>query len=332
MQNRTVRCWGSNREGQLGDDSQTDRLQPVVVPNLQRIESIAAGHQSTCALDLAGAVHCWGANALGELALGHQNPQLTPAQTSLEEVTAISLGRSTGYVLKNSRLYAWGDNRAGQFGHRQSSYSSYAVMLAEVPQGTGLNAGRAHVCAWNNTGTVSCAGFNGQGQLGRGQSSAFETLSAVTLPNAAGATAGDYHTCSWTAGGTVFCWGQNNFGQLALDGESESLTPRQVQGLESVGHVSAGALHNCARRNNGQLACWGANFQGQLGVGDTTQRRTPTSLNDLPSALSIASGADHTCGIFGDALVRCWGNNSAGQLGLGDRNRRVTPTAITGIQ
>jgi alpha-tubulin suppressor-like RCC1 family protein len=39
----TVRCWGGNGHGQLGDDSHTDRLTPVLVRNINNAVAGSAG-------------------------------------------------------------------------------------------------------------------------------------------------------------------------------------------------------------------------------------------------------------------------------------------------
>jgi alpha-tubulin suppressor-like RCC1 family protein len=68
----TAYCWGSNDDGQLGDDSTNDSSVPVAVDTSgvlahKRLTQITAGYFHTCALDTAGATYCWGYGADGEL-------------------------------------------------------------------------------------------------------------------------------------------------------------------------------------------------------------------------------------------------------------------------
>src|SRR5216684_121029 len=58
----TVRCWGLNQFGQLGDGTTTTRLTPVQVSGLTNVLSVAAGNLHTCALLADGTVRCWGDN------------------------------------------------------------------------------------------------------------------------------------------------------------------------------------------------------------------------------------------------------------------------------
>jgi len=47
-------CWGRNIAGQLGDGTTTNRLTPTLVSGGLRFVRIAAGANSTCALDFVG--------------------------------------------------------------------------------------------------------------------------------------------------------------------------------------------------------------------------------------------------------------------------------------
>ncbi len=70
----TVRCWGYNRAGQLGNGfstlTGTNSSVPVEVHNMINGAAVAAGISHTCALLTSGTVQCWGANESGELGMG----------------------------------------------------------------------------------------------------------------------------------------------------------------------------------------------------------------------------------------------------------------------
>src|SRR5207244_2374310 len=63
-------CWGSNKLGQLGDGTITDRATPVAVTAQSGVTftQISAGDRHTCARASDGNIYCWG-NA-GDGALG----------------------------------------------------------------------------------------------------------------------------------------------------------------------------------------------------------------------------------------------------------------------
>ncbi len=71
----TVRCWGWNYDGQLGDGTTTDSSTPVVVSGLSGVSAIAMADASACALVAGGDVVCWGDNGEGQLASATTGPQ-----------------------------------------------------------------------------------------------------------------------------------------------------------------------------------------------------------------------------------------------------------------
>ena len=75
----TVRCWGNNGSGQLGDTSFTDRPTPVAVGGLTTAVAVSAGSTChTCALLADGTVRCWGDNDYGQLGDGTTTNGATP--------------------------------------------------------------------------------------------------------------------------------------------------------------------------------------------------------------------------------------------------------------
>ena len=55
----TVRCWGSNSNGQLGNGSTTESRLPVAVTGLKGAVVVAAGGIHSCAVIAGGKVKCW---------------------------------------------------------------------------------------------------------------------------------------------------------------------------------------------------------------------------------------------------------------------------------
>jgi len=73
----TVRCWGLNDAGQLGNGTTISSSAPVTVAGLSNAFSIAAGYKHTCAVMEHG-VKCWGLNNTGQLGDGTKIDRLTP--------------------------------------------------------------------------------------------------------------------------------------------------------------------------------------------------------------------------------------------------------------
>ena len=73
--NETVKCWGLNSAGQLGDGTTSNSSTPVAVAGLTDVAQIAVGDAYSCALLASGDVQCWGFNNLGELGNGSTHEQ-----------------------------------------------------------------------------------------------------------------------------------------------------------------------------------------------------------------------------------------------------------------
>ena len=58
----TVKCWGLNSSGHLGNNSLVNSKVPVAVSSLAGVTAITAGNSHSCALLAAGTAKCWGAN------------------------------------------------------------------------------------------------------------------------------------------------------------------------------------------------------------------------------------------------------------------------------
>ena len=280
----TVRCWGRNSDGQVGDLSpaigrttpaavrRLDPNRPTSSPPLTGIVSIAAGRAHTCGVASDGTLLCWGDTS---------NGQVVPAPASGRQLAAV----------RNPNV-------------------ANAVAVA---------AGGNHTCVLRGDGTARCWGRNIEGQLGNGTRTS-DTLpqSPGTLPNLAAVAAGGAHTCTLAFNDQKFCWGSNSDGQIGI-GVLGSILDRptgpviQNQGVTAFG-ITAGGRHTCARRSNGALACWGDNRHGQLGNGTTADRLLPTPVTAGPTTApffdvaSITAGFRHSCAIVGNGTGRCWGD------------------------
>lgn len=124
----TVRCWGGNRFGQLGDGTTRSRARPAPVSGLGgRAVEIAAGDHFTCARLEDGSVACWGWNDHGQIGVGSfdgpAEPDgfscaLVPARVVDLPGPALSVAAGAGHAcaLVGDRAWCWGRNEAGQLG------------------------------------------------------------------------------------------------------------------------------------------------------------------------------------------------------------------------
>jgi alpha-tubulin suppressor-like RCC1 family protein len=74
----SVWCWGSNKDGELGNGMSGQFDVPVKVVNISNPISVSAGYFHTCALLRDGTLKAWGANTFGALANGNDMSSNVP--------------------------------------------------------------------------------------------------------------------------------------------------------------------------------------------------------------------------------------------------------------
>jgi len=360
----TVRCWGNNDYGQLGNGTTSTSSIPSPVSGLIGVQQVAAGAQHTCALRHAGTIWCWGFDANGELGNGDIAllPSLVPVQVvGITGATALAAGSYHNCaILADGTVSCWGSDGMGQLGDGSAGdYTITPTPVAAITAGNpaiALAAGEFHTCAVLADHTVTCWGHNGSGQLGDGTTTDRSLPTAVVgLPTpvadnpALAITAGNAHTCVVVGNPhRAFCWGLNKNGQLgrATAGDT-SASPVQVQydndptllgtdlqPLEGVLSVAAGQFHTCSKVGAG-IWCWGMNGHGQLGADpvpgdDYDDSKYAVNVPGLTAAAVVAGGG-HTCAVKASQVL-CWGYNFHGQLGsyAPSSAAPVTVTAVTG--
>ncbi|MFM7064483.1 MAG: RCC1-like domain-containing protein, partial [Actinomycetes bacterium] len=247
--NGSVRCWGENSRGQLGDGTTTDRSVPTAVTSLSSATSISVGTSHACASLADGAVKCWGGNEAGTIGDATTTDRPTPTalagidtRTKVVEVSAG--GRATCatfqtslYLSPGSLSACWGSRTSGRLGTPGESGSSVSPTAVAASFGSSLIA------------------------------------------------VGANHTCSTGFLFSVLCWGQNDNGQLGDGTTTNRSSPTFVGTTAAIG-LTAGQDHTCILRFDGSVLCWGDNLSGQLGIGTTVDQTEPSLVSTLPTAVA----------------------------------------------
>ncbi|WP_063894565.1 RCC1 domain-containing protein [Burkholderia ubonensis] len=278
-----AKCWGYNKNGQLGNNSTTSSLVPVNVSGLSSgVASISAGYYHTCVRTTSGGAKCWGSNGNGQVGNNAVADAKTPAAVSglSSGVASIAAGSShTCAITTSGGAMCWGGNGYGQLGNNSATDSKVPVDVAGLTAGAeGIATGFGHTCASTTSGGAKCWGWNAFGQLGNNGTTDSKVPANVSglAAGVASITTGYGHSCVVTSAGGLQCWGTNTEGQLGNGGTAQSTVPVIVTGLTGgVASISAGYYHTCALTSTSAAKCWGSNTNGQLGNNSTTRSTVP---------------------------------------------------------
>jgi alpha-tubulin suppressor-like RCC1 family protein len=316
LDNGEVRAWGENGSGQLGDNTQTRRIAPVVVTGpdgagvLAGVRQLSAGWHHSLAVKDDGTVWAWGRGGDGELGDNTSTSRPAPVQVTgpggvgfLTGVRQVAAGLFLSVALKeDGTVWSWGFNSVGQLGDNTVDAHPAPVQV-KGPGGAGFL-----------TGVVKIA-------------------------------VGDMSVFAIKADGTVWAWGQGNSGQLGDNTATHRAAPAQVTGPGGVGvfgnavAVAPGRAFTAALKSDGTVWAWGNNGNGELGTGDNTAQSAPVRVVGMDNSgllagvRALSAGHYHTVAVFDNGAVASWGQNNYGMLGngtVGVVDHAAYPVAVSG--
>lgn len=210
LTNNTLKCWGDNWYGQLGQNDERGRGDDAgemgsalaAIELGVQVSGVTAAGGYTCAVLSNGDMKCFGRNQEGTLG----------TCWALNSSNVAGPCWETGYT-RDTRGYGI---YAGQMSTLPKvDLGSFSVKTAA--------AGNFFVCAADSGGAVKCFGQNYAGQLGYGDTNSRgdqvgEMGSALTHINVGGAVKtiapGNDHACVLRTDNSVVCFGENRYGQL----------------------------------------------------------------------------------------------------------------------
>ena len=316
----TVRCWGHNDSGQLGDPEAPLSLSagPVVVANLERPDSMALGNRHSCALK-SGDLFCWGRNNLGQLGTGDFDFGQEPRYVS-GGVEAVAAGfNNTCTILSDSTVSCWGIVLDGQ----DWTTPDLGLGVSEptpVPALSGVSKLAVQTmvaCALDDARTtVRCWGDGRDGKLGVGteddSATPVDVSTANLPPPVLDLCAASSHACALSGNpARVRCWGAPTY--------IASATPATISlpFAEEIVDLECGFTSDCALLKDGTVACWGCRHLGLAGSPSSECSTDPEYIVGISNAVQLAYRYQHACALLGSGEVRCWGENLFGELGAG---------------
>lgn len=261
-----VVCWGSSSSLQAGGCEVSSIGAPRIVttcPDEEAIvvSSIAAGADSTCAVDGDGGGLCWGA-APGDASLAPR----APSPIEIGEATAIAVAKDHACASTPDGVACWGRNDRAQLGGTDTAATSNLVTGS---QSAGLAVALGYTCAVDAGGRLRCWGdAEPLAPSGDPAPAPFDVEGVLVSAIATS----DAHACAITGDARGACWGSDADGRLgdgASDGTGAGM--RAVASSERLVAITVGHAHSCAlsvdaaKEELRAVYCWGDNGRGQLG-------------------------------------------------------------------
>ncbi|KAL1303381.1 hypothetical protein AAFC00_006775 [Neodothiora populina] len=256
--------WGTFRsnEGIFGftQDVLVQR-EPMLIPGLKKVTSIACGANHTLALDSNGAVFAWGSgqqNQLGRRVVERTKTQgLVPREFGLPKkaIKYIACGDYHSFAIDNkNRVWTWGLNNYGETGIADNAGEDDAVVL------------RPEVVTSLSEKTITCI----QG--------------------------GGHHSIAVTDNGDCLVWGRIDGHQMGIKisdlpddatikdqrGSPRILAvPTKVTAIDGkVAFATAASDHSIAITDDGRAYSWGFSTNYQTGLGTTDDVEVATHIDN----------------------------------------------------
>ena len=148
LKDGTIRAWGFNRTGEVGDGTTMNRDRPTLVPGVRDAIAIAASPALSLALLANGTVMTWGG---GNNEKAEPTPKAVPGPKG---VKAIAAGLAHGVALTEAgTVWTWGDNAHSQLGRGRAATAAPGV-VKELTGGVSITSRHETTIAVLSTGRI----------------------------------------------------------------------------------------------------------------------------------------------------------------------------------
>ena len=327
-------AWGSNNNGQLGDETTIPRSSPVQIGSETNWSTVSGASRLAAAIKANGTLWMWGRNNDGQLGDGTTIYKSSPIQVgALTTWSKVSAGNSGCAAIKtDGTLWVWGAGNQGILGTGNTNNRSSPVQVGALTDWSQVSMSKTtfSCSAIKTDGTLWTWGYNYFGQLG--DNTVITKSSPVqigALTNWSQVWSGAFHMVAVKTNGTLWTWGYGLRGQIGNNSTINRSSPIQVGSLTTWSQVAANDFSSFAIKTDGTLWSWGKNNYGQLGTGDpNVDRSSPVQVGALTNWSKLSAGGYSSVSIKTDKTIWTWGYNGFGQLGDSTRVNKSSPIQV----
>lgn len=342
LSNGTVRAWGGNASGSLGDGTTVTKSTAVQVSGLTGVSRIAGSAESGYAILADGTVKAWGGNAEGQLGDGTTTDRSTPV--TMTGLAGLSATDFMQHAFSPRRMFVLTGESTLSLNvvETQVAAGGPGTVVARVAAGSKGIAGAAVSFAATSNATlgVTAGQTNSTGDL-RTTVTTDPWTTPGTVVRVDAATDTNAASDSFTVlGANVMGVGANHFLEL---GDSSSIGERAVtapvqllrQFPSPVVQISAGGWASGKNNTRGTFALlkdgtvWA--IGGITGDGTYTIADHWIQVPGVSDVVQIAAGNVTTYALRRDGTVLAWGDNTYGQIGDGSTTFALSPVVVPGL-
>eukprot|EP00112_Aurelia_sp_Birch-Aquarium-sp1_P023191 Seg681.3 transcript_id=Seg681.3/GoldUCD/mRNA.D3Y31 product="RCC1 and BTB domain-containing protein 1" protein_id=Seg681.3/GoldUCD/D3Y31 len=264
---------GFNGNGCLGVGDGSSTMEPRKVDILcQKVlvnVAYGSGPHVLAVTDL-GELYSWGHGGYGQL--GHNEPDKSvPVQVKINlgerKIEQVACGSYHSVAqTTNGEVFGWGSNNCGQLGTGSTSNQSVPKKINGLLNGkrvTSVSCGQSFTVALTDEGELFSWGYNGNGQLGIGNTTNQQTPCKVPIGGSKIITkmlCGMAHVLALSDVGELYGWGANSYGQIGVGSTLNTSIPTLIHTVEERWSDIAAHHYNhisAAVTVTGKVFMWG---------------------------------------------------------------------------